>query len=238
MRNLESEEKKQLASALSAVTKSGSSFATAFDLPQAQRDSIKKTIKETLGIEIQPRFETAPDLISGIELTTDGQKVAWSIADYLTSLQKIIEDLLKEQPKSEAKTEPEKDEQNHSSDKESMNMEPKNLKDILDNVFDEISKARESVTPKLTPQEFGRILTVSTGIANVSGLPAVGYDELIKFPGDLFGIAFNVDEKEIGTVLLGEYSHLHAGDQVERTRRVMDVAVGEELLGTSYRSAR
>ena len=112
-----------------------------------------------------------------------------------------------------------------------MNMEPKNLKDILDNVFDEISKARESVTPKLTPQEFGRILTVSTGIANVSGLPAVGYDELIKFPGDLFGIAFNVDEKEIGTVLLGEYSHLHAGDQVERTRRVMDVAVGEELLG-------
>jgi F-type H+-transporting ATPase subunit alpha len=112
-----------------------------------------------------------------------------------------------------------------------MNMEPNNLKDILDNVFDEISKARESVTPKLTPQEFGRILTVSTGIANVSGLPAVGYDELIKFPGDLFGIAFNVDEKEIGTVLLGEYSHLHAGDQVERTRRVMDVTVGEELLG-------
>ena len=47
----------------------------------------------------------------------------------------------------------------------------------------------------------------------------------------MFGIAFNVDEKEIGTVLLGEYSHLHAGDQVERTRRVMDVAVGEELLG-------
>jgi F-type H+/Na+-transporting ATPase subunit alpha len=112
-----------------------------------------------------------------------------------------------------------------------MNMELKNLKDTLDDVFAEISKARESVAPKLTPQEVGRVLTVSTGIANVSGLPNVGYDELIKFPGDLFGIAFNVDEKEIGTVLLGEYSHLHAGDQVERTRRVMDVAVGEGLLG-------
>ncbi|AKB81153.1 Sodium-transporting ATPase subunit A [Methanosarcina barkeri 3] len=110
-------------------------------------------------------------------------------------------------------------------------MEPKNLKDIFDNVFTEIHKVRESVTPSLTPKEVGRILTVSTGIANVSGLPTVGFDELIKFPGDLFGIAFNVDEKEIGTVLLGEYSHLHAGDQVERTRRVMDVAVGEELLG-------
>ncbi|WP_082089489.1 alternate F1F0 ATPase, F1 subunit alpha [Methanosarcina horonobensis] len=110
-------------------------------------------------------------------------------------------------------------------------MEPESLKNIFDKVFTEIGQARESVTPKLAPQEVGSILTVSTGIANVSGLPTVGFDELIKFPGDLFGIAFNVDEKEIGTVLLGEYSHLHAGDQVERTRRVMDVAVGEELLG-------
>src|SRR5208337_5495296 len=99
-------------------------------------------------------------------------------------------------------------------------MEPKNLKDVFDNVFNEIDKARESITPKLTPQEVGSILTVSTGISNVSGLPTVGFGELIKFPGNLFGIAFNVDEKEIGTVLLGEYSHLHAGDQVERTQRV------------------
>ncbi|HWQ49362.1 MAG TPA: alternate F1F0 ATPase, F1 subunit alpha [Methanosarcina sp.] len=110
-------------------------------------------------------------------------------------------------------------------------MEPKSLKDIFDKVFTEIHQVRESITPKLTTQEVGSILTVSTGIANVSGLPNVGFDELIKFPGDLFGIAFNVDEKEIGTVLLGEYSHLHAGAQVERTRRVMDVAVGEELIG-------
>lgn len=110
-------------------------------------------------------------------------------------------------------------------------MEPEGLKNVLDKVFNEIDKARESVIPKLALQEIGSILTVSTGIASVSGLPTVGFDELIKFPGDLYGIAFNVDEKEIGTVLLGEYSHLHAGDQVERTRRVMDVAVGENLLG-------
>jgi F-type H+/Na+-transporting ATPase subunit alpha len=112
-----------------------------------------------------------------------------------------------------------------------MNMEPKSLKDVFDKVFNEINQARESVTSKPTPKEVGSILTVSTGIANVSGLPTVGFDELIKFPGDLFGIAFNVDENEIGTVLLGEYSHLNAGDQVERTQRVMDVAVGEDLIG-------
>jgi F-type H+/Na+-transporting ATPase subunit alpha len=110
-------------------------------------------------------------------------------------------------------------------------MEHESLKSIFDKVFTEISQARESMAPKLTPQEVGSILTVSTGIANVAGLPTVGFQEIIKFPGDLFGIAFNVDEKEIGTILLGEYSHLHAGDQVERTGRVMDVAVGRELLG-------
>ena len=110
-------------------------------------------------------------------------------------------------------------------------MEPANLKDVFENVFNEIREVRESFTPKLTPREVGTIKTVSTGIANVSGLPTVGFEELIKFPGEVYGIAFNVDEDEIGVVLLGEYSHLHAGDQVERTGRVMDVAVDEGLLG-------
>jgi F-type H+-transporting ATPase subunit alpha len=72
---------------------------------------------------------------------------------------------------------------------------------------------------------------VSTGIARVSGLPGVGFEELLEFPGGVFGIAFNVDEDEIGVVLLGEYWHLHAGDEVGRTGRVMDVAVGDGLLG-------
>ena len=110
-------------------------------------------------------------------------------------------------------------------------MEPTNLKDVFDNAFTEISEVLKSFTPKLTPREMGTITTVSTGIANVSGLPSVGFEELVKFPGDVFGIAFNVDEKEIGVVLLGEYSHLHAGDEVGRTGRVMDVTVGEGLLG-------
>ena len=110
-------------------------------------------------------------------------------------------------------------------------MEPKSLQDVFDNAFNEISEVRESLTPRLSPREVGTIITVSTGIANVSGLPSVGFEELVKFPGDVFGIAFNVDEKEIGVVLLGEYSHLHAGDEVEPTGRVMDVAVGEGLLG-------
>ncbi len=112
-----------------------------------------------------------------------------------------------------------------------MNAPPDSLQSVFDNAFAGLSQGRETFTPQLTPREVGTISSVSTGIAKVSGLPGVGSDELVKFPGDVFGIAFNVDEDEIGVVLLGEYWHLHAGDEVERTGRVMDVAVGERLLG-------
>ncbi|MCA9012661.1 MAG: alternate F1F0 ATPase, F1 subunit alpha [Planctomycetaceae bacterium] len=106
-----------------------------------------------------------------------------------------------------------------------------NLQIIYNNAFSQISAARDAFAPQLTLREIGRITTVSTGIARVTGLPGVGYEELVEFPGDVFGIAFNVDEDEIGVVLLGNYAHLNAGDEVRRTGRVMDVGVGNELLG-------
>jgi F-type H+-transporting ATPase subunit b len=79
---------------------------SAFDLPAEQRAVIQNALNETFSAEIHIRFETAPDLISGIELTTNGQKVAWSIADYLTSLEKGVAELLKEKDKPEAKAKP------------------------------------------------------------------------------------------------------------------------------------
>jgi F-type H+-transporting ATPase subunit alpha len=112
-----------------------------------------------------------------------------------------------------------------------MNREPESLQNVFDSTFAGISQVREAFTPQLIPHEVGMITTVSTGIAKISGLPGVGFEELVKFPGDVFGIAFNVDEDEIGVVLLGDYWHLHTGDEVERTGRVMDVAVGDGLLG-------
>jgi F-type H+-transporting ATPase subunit alpha len=110
-------------------------------------------------------------------------------------------------------------------------MEPESIQNVFDSAFDEISQVRKAFTPQLTPREVGAITSVTTGIAKVSGLPGVGFDELVTFPGDVLGIAFNVDADEIGVVLLGEYWHLHAGDEVQRTGRVMDVAVGDGLLG-------
>ena len=105
------------------------------------------------------------------------------------------------------------------------------LQNVMDGVFAGIGHLREAFTPKLTLQEIGTVTSVSTGIATVSGLPGAGYDELITFPGGVQGIAFNVDAEEIGVVLLGHYWLLHAGDEVRRTGRVMDVIVGDGLLG-------
>src|ERR1035441_7882766 len=108
---------------------------------------------------------------------------------------------------------------------------PESLQSVFDSAFAGIGQVREAFTPRLTLREVGTIASVATGIAQVSGLPGVGFDEVLTFPGDVPGIAFNVDAGEIGVVLLGEYWHLHAGDEVQRTGRVMDVAVGDGLLG-------
>ncbi|GAC22187.1 alternate F1F0 ATPase, F1 subunit alpha [Paraglaciecola arctica] len=110
-------------------------------------------------------------------------------------------------------------------------IETARLESIFDSAFADMHQARETFIPQLIMYEVGIITNVATGIAKVSGLPGVGFEELIMFPGNVLGIAFNVDAEEIGVVLLGDYSHLEAGDEVRRSGRVMDVAVGEELLG-------
>ncbi|WP_370374884.1 alternate F1F0 ATPase, F1 subunit alpha [Candidatus Chloroploca sp. Khr17] len=112
-----------------------------------------------------------------------------------------------------------------------MPMELELLQDVFDSTFAALRQVREAFVPHLTPQEVGTITSVATGIATVAGLPGVGFDELVTFPGGVLGIAFNVDADEIGVVLLGSYWQLQAGDEVQRTGRVMDVAVGDGLLG-------
>lgn len=76
---------------------------TAFDLPVDQRNVIIRALKETIYTEINIRFEIVPELISGIELTVNGQKMAWSIADYLGSLEKGVDELLQEKGKLDTK---------------------------------------------------------------------------------------------------------------------------------------
>ena len=97
-----------------------------------------------------------------------------------------------------------------------MSSSPDSLHGLIDDAFASFTQVRESFSPQLTPHEVGTISRVSTGIAEVSGLPGVGFEELLEFPGGVFGIAFNVDADDVGVVLLGDYAHLHAGDEVRR----------------------
>ncbi len=79
---------------------------SAFDLPPDQRAAIQNALNETFSAAVRIRFETAPDLVSGIELTANGQKVSWSISDYLRSVEKGVDDLMKEQEKAGATATP------------------------------------------------------------------------------------------------------------------------------------
>jgi F-type H+-transporting ATPase subunit alpha len=112
-----------------------------------------------------------------------------------------------------------------------VNGPPDLLQTAVDRAFADLRTATAAFTSQMTLREVGTVSEVSTGVAIVSGLPGVGYEELIRFPGGLLGMVFNLDADEIGVVLLGDYQQLHAGDEVERTHRVMDVGVGDGLLG-------
>jgi F-type H+-transporting ATPase subunit alpha len=102
---------------------------------------------------------------------------------------------------------------------------------VLERTLGAIAQTRQAFNAPLHAREVGTITQVSTGIARVRGLPGAGFEELLSFPGGVFGIVFNLDADEIGVVLLGDYAELQAGNQVRRTGRVMDVAVGAALLG-------
>jgi F-type H+-transporting ATPase subunit b len=93
LREMSEQAKQGLAEALKTASEPAL-VRSVFELPEEQRASIRNALNETFAADIPIRFEIAPDLVSGIELTTNGQKVAWSIADYLTSLEKSVGELV------------------------------------------------------------------------------------------------------------------------------------------------
>lgn len=106
LRGMDGEAKAKLGEALKSASAPGR-VRSAFDLPAEQRTVVQNAINETFSADIRIRFETAPDLVSGIELVTDGHKVGWNIADYLESLEQGVAELLKEKDQPAAQPAPE-----------------------------------------------------------------------------------------------------------------------------------
>jgi F-type H+-transporting ATPase subunit b len=102
LRELDDEEKIGLGEALKTAS-DPALVRSAFDLPAEHCTEIQNALNEIFSAEIHLRFETAPDVISGIELTTNGQKVSWSISEYLASLEQAVDELLQEKEKPEDK---------------------------------------------------------------------------------------------------------------------------------------
>ncbi|HSU88051.1 MAG TPA: F0F1 ATP synthase subunit alpha, partial [Terriglobia bacterium] len=79
--------------------------------------------------------------------------------------------------------------------------------------------------------EVGNVISVGDGIARVYGLEKAMAGELLEFPHGVMGLALNLEESQVGVVLLGDYTEIREGDQVRRTGRIMEVPVGEALVG-------
>jgi F-type H+-transporting ATPase subunit alpha len=95
-----------------------------------------------------------------------------------------------------------------------------------------LRKHVESFKPEVEREEVGRVLEAGDGIARVSGLPSCLANELLEFPGGITGLAFNLEETQIGVVLLTEDPEkIEEGDPVKRTGRILSVPVGDGLLG-------
>ena len=94
-----------------------------------------------------------------------------------------------------------------------------------------IQQEIEGFQSVLDVKEIGTVLSVGDGITRIYGLEKVMYGELIDFPHGVVGIALNLEEDNVGAVLLGEFSKIKSGDQVRRTKRIMSVPVGEDLVG-------
>src|SRR5213595_3817118 len=89
----------------------------------------------------------------------------------------------------------------------------------------------ENYASAIDVSEVGSVISMGDGIARIHGLEKVMAGELIQFPHDVAGIAMNLEEDQVGAVLLGDFAEIKEGDEVKRTRRIMSVPVGEALIG-------
>lgn len=105
------------------------------------------------------------------------------------------------------------------------------LNELAQEVFQDLDHVLEKHRVRLQTREIGVVTEVSRGVARVEGFSDVNSNELIRFPGDIPGMAANVELDGIGIILLGEGKRLRIGDEARRTQRVVDVPVGESFLG-------
>jgi F-type H+-transporting ATPase subunit alpha len=105
-----------------------------------------------------------------------------------------------------------------------MQLNPSEISDLIKNKIENLATAAEVCTQ-------GTVVTVTDGIVRVHGLSDAMQGEMLEFPGNTFGLALNLERDSVGAVVLGEYEHITEGDTVKCTGRILEVPVGEALIG-------
>jgi F-type H+-transporting ATPase subunit alpha len=100
-----------------------------------------------------------------------------------------------------------------------------------DEITELLRQQIENYEQRVQVDEVGTVIKLGDGIARIHGLDKVMAGELIEFPHGVFGLAMNLDEDQVGAVLLGDYTEISEGNQVKRTGRIMSVPVGEAMIG-------
>ena len=98
-------------------------------------------------------------------------------------------------------------------------------------ISDLIKERIENFEAAAQARDVGTVIALTDGIVRIHGLADVQYGEMLEFPGDSYGLALNLEQDSVGAVVLGEYKHISEGDTVKTTGRILEVPVGEQLLG-------
>jgi F-type H+/Na+-transporting ATPase subunit alpha len=101
----------------------------------------------------------------------------------------------------------------------------------INQLIKKLEQEVKNIEAKIELKTEGQIETINDGIATISGLPEAMYNELLQFPYNIKGLAFNLEENQIGVVILGDYEKLKEGDKVSRTGNILEIPASEEFLG-------
>ena len=106
----------------------------------------------------------------------------------------------------------------------SMNLKPEEISSV-------IKEQIQKYSAELDVSNIGTVIQVADGIARIHGLEKAMQGELLEFPGEVYGMVLNLEEDNVGAVLLGNQKNINEGDTVKSTGRVVEVPVGDAMLG-------
>jgi len=182
---------------------------TAAPLDDENRLKISRLLGDITGKKVEFEPEVDPSLVSGIVVRVEGKLLDGSLRSRLAALKRRVMSTKYSETAKETATEETK-------------------------IHDFVSFFREQIEQfslKETMVGIGTVVEVRDGIAWIRGLADVGYNELLEFPGDVMGFVFSLEEENAGAVILGDYTGIKGGDEVRATGRIIEVPVGEALIG-------